>query len=100
MGGSATNSRAVRLAWAVSLVVCLTSTAAPCVLAAGDANRASCPPETEASPGFRTSLPDCRAYEMVAPPFRGGWRSGAVEFPLDGASVIGASFGAFAGATG
>lgn len=34
--------------------------------AAGDANQASCPASTESSPGFRSSLPDCRAYELVS----------------------------------
>jgi hypothetical protein len=41
-------------------------------LAAGDANEASCPTATETSPGFRSYLPDCRAYELVTPPFKGG----------------------------
>jgi hypothetical protein len=34
--------------------------------AAGDANRLVCPVATETSPGFRASLPDCRAYEAVS----------------------------------
>jgi len=42
-------------------------------LAAGDVNHPEpCPPETESSPGFRTYLPDCRAYELVSPPYVGG----------------------------
>ncbi len=34
--------------------------------AAGDANQPSCPVASESSPGFRASLPDCRAYEIVS----------------------------------
>ena len=41
-------------------------------LAAGDANRPACPFESEASPGFRTYLPDCRAYELVTPQYKQG----------------------------
>lgn len=33
---------------------------------AGDANREMCPVSTEASPGYRSNLPDCRAYEVVS----------------------------------
>ncbi len=40
--------------------------AASPALAAGDANRDGCPVSTESSPGFRISLPDCRAYEIVS----------------------------------
>jgi hypothetical protein len=83
----------------VLLLVFLTPASASSALAAGDANQTSCPHETEASPGFRTYLPDCRAYEMVSPPFKGGWRVFAEQFSLDGSSFIGPSFGAFAGGT-
>jgi hypothetical protein len=83
--------------WAAVLgcVLCLVP-AAP-GQAAGDANEANC--GNAASPGFRSYLPDCRAYEMVSPPFKGGWRVVAQQFSLDGSSVVGASFGAFAGGT-
>jgi hypothetical protein len=39
-----------------------------------DANESSCErfPGTEASPGFRVQLPDCRAYELVSPPGKFG----------------------------
>ena len=70
-------------------------------LAAGDANMASCSefPGTEASPGFRAYLPDCRAYEMVTPVDK----AGSVVSPdsataaAGGSSIAGVSSGAFAG---
>jgi len=69
----------VRPLSALSLVVpmfgVLGAVAVACVVAApafaaGDANEASCP--NEASSGFRADLPDCRAYELVAAPIKGG----------------------------
>jgi hypothetical protein len=86
-------------ACAVGFMALIAGIATPRVLAAGDANQTSCPPETEASPGFRTYLPDCRAYEMVSPPFKDGWRVVAQQFSLDGSSVVGGSIGSFAGGT-
>jgi hypothetical protein len=69
-------------------------------LAAGDANQATCPFETEVSPGFRTYLPDCRAFELVTPPYKEAGvvveEPGAVS--TDGLHVIAESGGAFAGA--
>ena len=40
--------------------------------ASGDANRISCGHASEVSPGFRSYLPDCRAYELASPVFREG----------------------------
>jgi hypothetical protein len=41
-------------------------------LAEGDATQQSSCEQSESSPGFRSSLPDCRAYELVTPPYAGG----------------------------
>jgi hypothetical protein len=73
--------------------------AAP-VLAAGDANRPACSPESEASSGFRTYLPDCRAFESLTPPYKQG---GVIELraptavAADGDHVIAIVAGGFAG---
>src|SRR5665213_242044 len=88
--------------WVLVAMLCAASAgAAVPAWGSGDANRASCP--NEASPGFRSYMSDCRAYEMVTPPFKAGYpvtmrtvRSGEA---FDGAPLLtGVSLGAFAGA--
>jgi hypothetical protein len=69
--------------------------------ASGDVNRVACGPTTEASPGFRSFLPDCRAYELVTPPYKGASSVGILDkgqlISTDGTHLIGRSFGGFAG---
>jgi hypothetical protein len=68
--------------------------------AAGDANQDSC--GNEAAAGFSATLPDCRAYEMVSPPYKDGFSiQGPQTFSeadLGAAPLIASSsLGAFAG---
>jgi hypothetical protein len=69
--------------------------------AAGDATAAECPFETEASPGFRTWLPECRAYELAEPTYAAGAiaqgpGNAAPPISPDGNHVLAISFGSFA----
>jgi hypothetical protein len=69
-------------------------------LAAGDASEASCP--NEGSPGFHSYLPDCRAYEMVTPPYKQGYPVLQAKLFAEEASggaplVTGFSLGVFGG---
>lgn len=89
------------IAGVVSVAITVLVATASVSLAAGDANVGTCPFETEASPGFRTYLPDCRAYELLTPPYKEGGEvalGGPAAISPDGAHVIAGVGGAFAGA--
>jgi hypothetical protein len=65
--------------------------------ATGDANMTECP-GAGSSPGFRSFLPDCRAYELVSPPYGGGQQSEALRaVSPNGEVALAESFGDFAG---
>jgi hypothetical protein len=78
-----------------TLLYCLISVTG--ALAAGDVNQPACSPETESSPGFRTYLPDCRAYEMVTPTFKNGSELQLSAISENGSDVLGHSLSGFAG---
>jgi hypothetical protein len=85
-----------RLFLAPALVLAsLAFTSAP-AFAKGDANNETCPPETEASPGFRSYLPDCRAYEQVTPVYKNGSQLGLAAISVDGSSLLGVTLNGFA----
>ncbi len=67
-------------------------------LGAGDATEAFC--ANEALPGFESFLPDCRAYEMVSPPFKDGQEIDSVAaVSSDGSRVLASgTYGVYAGA--
>ncbi len=82
---------------AIPLIVVLAACLLPAgvAFAAGDATSAGCP--NEASPGFRTYLPECRAYELVSPPYKGGFRVFPEAISHSGERLMASSIGAFAG---
>jgi hypothetical protein len=60
---------------------------------AGDVNRASCP--NELTSGFRSYLPDCRAYERVTPSYKGGFPVAIEGISEDGSRLAARSLGIF-----
>jgi hypothetical protein len=64
------------------------------------ASEEGCPNEALRAESLSLNLPDCRAYEMVTPPFKGGFdvANASGGFSPDGSTVGFGSIGAFAGA--
>jgi hypothetical protein len=83
-----------RVVGVAALAICLLPPVA--ALAAGDANTSHC--GNEAMAGFKVTLPDCRAYEMVTPSFKdGGVVSNGGPVSVDGTRVAASANGAFGG---
>lgn len=59
------------------------------------ASSAGCP--NERSPGFRSYLPDCRAYELVSPNYKEGFPVRVAGVSEQGSEVLAYSFGSFSG---
>jgi hypothetical protein len=104
--GTGGRKRAIALGAVAVYLACALFALPGRAAATGDANMTECPSNTISSPGMRTYLPDCRAYEMVTPPDKAGARVtsvgvGAVSLgqtvSADGSSIAGQSTGAFAG---
>lgn len=83
---------------ATTLIVALAGAAAQQARAAGDANSVSCPNETMT--GFTSYLADCRAFEMVTPPYKDGYSVSSHAISEDGTRVLGQTLGTFAGELG
>ena len=68
------------------------------VWAAGDVNQATCP--NEGTSGFRSWLPDCRAFELISAPYKDGYFSFFEQLSPDGDHALFLSLGTFDEAKG
>ncbi len=82
--------------WSVFAVCCALAAAAYALALAPAALAEACPNEAYRV-GPSASLPDCRAYEMVTPPYKEGYPVDVGPLAADGTSLVAESFGTFAG---
>ncbi|HWY18773.1 MAG TPA: hypothetical protein VNY27_08700 [Solirubrobacteraceae bacterium] len=92
-GSGASSSGGARLALLSVLALCVMALSTTPAVAAG------CPNEQVRVEQASTRLPDCRAYEMVSPVYKGGYGANAIAgVAPDGEGAAFSSQGAFAGA--
>jgi hypothetical protein len=99
-GVSGYRSGAVRTRWVMGVAACcLYLWFSMPTASAGEGTNVSKNCANVSLVGFRDGLPDCRAYEMVSPPYKEDEPIGGLyAVSSDGTSVIEASKGVFAGA--
>jgi hypothetical protein len=84
-----------RVSFLVLVCVCAFVVPTVDVFAAGDTNETRCSNETLT--GFSSSPADCRAYEMVTPPYKGGAQVIIKALSEDGSRVVGDNISDLAG---
>ncbi len=80
-----------------ALTIALCSLAMVALLASPAVFSAETCPNAQFRTGPSAALPDCRAYEMVTPPYKEGYKVFPEATSSDGESVLGESIGNFAG---